>query len=93
MGITREELLHVAKIARIELSEQEIEELLPQFNEILSLLERVKSLPLSDETTIKTTENMDEFRDDRVAPFEDPDAIVEQFPRREGRLAKVPRNL
>ncbi len=93
MGISREELLHVAKVARIELSEQEIEELLPQFNEILALLERVKQLPLSDEVAIQTTENTDEFREDRVVPFEDPDSIVSQFPRKEGRLAKVPRNL
>jgi aspartyl-tRNA(Asn)/glutamyl-tRNA(Gln) amidotransferase subunit C len=93
MAITRDELIHVARIARIELSEEEIEELLPQFNEILQLFERVKTLPLTDEAKIITTDNRNEFREDAVIPFENPDDIVSQFPRKTGRLARVPRNL
>jgi len=93
MALTREELEHISKIARIALSEEEINELLPQFNEILELLERVKKLPLAEAAPIVMTENNDEFRSDTATPFEDPDAIVAQFPRRKDRYAKVPPNL
>lgn len=93
MALTREEVLRIAKIARISLSEEEIQELLPQFNRILEFLEKVRSLPLIDETTILTTENESEFREDRARSFDDPDAIVSQFPRRKGRYAEVPPNL
>ncbi len=93
MALTREELLHIAKIARIALTDEEINELLPQFNEILELLERVKQMPLTEAAPIVMTENKDEFRDDSEAPFEDPDAIVDQFPMKKDRYARVPPNL
>ncbi len=83
----------MAKIARIALTDEEMKELLPQFNEILGLLERVRELPLEDESGVIATDNRNEFKGDDAAPFEDPDAIVEQFPRRKGRYAKVPPNL
>ncbi|MDN5358248.1 MAG: Glu-tRNAGln amidotransferase subunit [Candidatus Diapherotrites archaeon] len=91
--LTREELQHIAKIARIALTEEEINELLPQFNDILRLLERVKELPLAEAQPIVMTENENEFREDASNPFEDPDAIVEQFPEKKDRYAKVPPNL
>ncbi len=93
MALTKDELLHIAKIARIALTDEEIDELLPQFNEILELLERVKQLPLTEAAPIVMTDNADEFRADAVSPFEDPDEIVAQFPRKKDRYAKVPPNL
>ncbi len=90
---TRENLEHVAKIARISLTDEEFNELLPQFEEILQLLSRVRSLPLGESSEITTTDNESEFRPDAVVAFPDPDAIVSEFPRREGRNAKVPPNL
>lgn len=91
--LTREELEHVAKIARIALSDEEIQELLPQFNSIFELLERVKTLPLGEDATIKTTENESEFREDVAQPFDDPNAIISQFPKKKERYAEVPPNL
>ncbi len=91
--LTKEELEHVAKIARIALSEEEVNELLPQFNDILQLLDRVRQLPLAEATAIVMTDNESEFREDVVERFEDSDAIVEQFPKKRGRYAEVPPNL
>jgi len=93
MALTREELLHIAKVARIALTEEEINELLPQFNEILDLLERVRQMPLTDAAPIIMTDNADEFRPDVPQGFDDPDAIVDQFPRKKDRYARVPPNL
>ncbi|NPA76945.1 MAG: aspartyl/glutamyl-tRNA amidotransferase subunit C [Candidatus Diapherotrites archaeon] len=93
MVISREDLEHIAKVARIALTEDEINELLPQFNEILELLARARELPLVDEELLSTTDAEDEFREDAAIPFSDPDAIVAQFPKKRGRYAEVPPNL
>jgi len=93
MAITRDEIQHVAKLARIALSDDEIRELSPQFDDILEFLGRVKSLPTLGEADVVSTENEGEYREDNAQPFEDPDAIVSQFPKKDGRYARVPSNL
>jgi aspartyl-tRNA(Asn)/glutamyl-tRNA(Gln) amidotransferase subunit C len=48
MAITREEVLHVAKLARLELSEEEIERLTGELSAILEAVSKVSELDLSD---------------------------------------------
>jgi aspartyl-tRNA(Asn)/glutamyl-tRNA(Gln) amidotransferase subunit C len=48
MAIDREQLLHVAHLARLELREDEIERLESQLNDILEAVSKVSELDLSD---------------------------------------------
>ncbi len=48
MAITREEVLHVARLARLELSEDEIERFQGQLSAILDAVSKVSELDLSD---------------------------------------------
>src|SRR5918995_568475 len=48
MAITREEVLHVAKLARLELTEDEIERLTGELSAILQAVSKVSQLDLSD---------------------------------------------
>ena len=48
MAIDREQLLHVAHLARLELREEEIERLEGQLNDILAAVSKVSELDLSD---------------------------------------------
>ena len=48
MAITREDVLHVAALARLELSEDEIERLTVELNDILEAVGKVSELDLSD---------------------------------------------
>ena len=48
MAIDREQLLHVAHLARLELREDEIERLEGQLNDILEAVSKVSELDLSD---------------------------------------------
>jgi len=48
MAISREDVLHVAKLASLELTEQEIERLEVQLNDILAAVGKVSELDLSD---------------------------------------------
>ncbi len=91
--ISREELRHVARIARIPLTPEEEEEFLEQFREIFDLFKRVEKIPLEKAEFVYSTPNRSELRKDEPAVFEDPDAIVGEFPKRVDRYAKVPRSL
>lgn len=48
MAITREEVLHVARLARLELAEDEVERFTEQLSAILEAVAKVSELDLSD---------------------------------------------
>ena len=48
MAITREEVLHVARLARLELTEAEVERFADQLSAILDAVSKVSELDLSD---------------------------------------------
>lgn len=48
MAITREEVLHVAKLARLELTDEEVERLTVELGAILDAVSKVAELDLSD---------------------------------------------
>jgi aspartyl-tRNA(Asn)/glutamyl-tRNA(Gln) amidotransferase subunit C len=48
MAIDREQLLHVAHLARLELRDEEVERLETQLNDILAAVSKVSELDLSD---------------------------------------------
>ena len=48
MAIAREQLLHVAQLARLELREDELERLGAQLNDILAAVSKVSELDLAD---------------------------------------------
>jgi aspartyl-tRNA(Asn)/glutamyl-tRNA(Gln) amidotransferase subunit C len=48
MAITREQVLHVARLARLEIPEGEIETLRAQLDDILAAVSKVSELDLSD---------------------------------------------
>jgi aspartyl-tRNA(Asn)/glutamyl-tRNA(Gln) amidotransferase subunit C len=47
-GITRDEVLHVARLARLELSDDEVEKFQAQLSDILAAVSRVSALDLAD---------------------------------------------
>jgi len=90
--LTEDEIRHIAYIARIQLSEEEVREFKHQFDEIFELLERVKELQLTEEEAVVVTENRSEFRDDSGESFP-PDDILRNAPRVKDRYFVVPKNL
>jgi aspartyl-tRNA(Asn)/glutamyl-tRNA(Gln) amidotransferase subunit C len=48
MAITRDEVLHVAKLARLALTEEELERFAEQLNAILEAVGKVRELDLAD---------------------------------------------
>jgi len=92
MAITREEVLHVARLARLSLSEGEADRLREQLGNILSYIRQLDALDTKDVVpTSHAVEMGTPFRDDAVRPFGDKEAILANAPDREGDFFRVPR--
>jgi aspartyl-tRNA(Asn)/glutamyl-tRNA(Gln) amidotransferase subunit C len=91
MAITREEVLHVAKLARLELSEDEIERLTGELSAILEAVSKVSELDLSDvPPTSHPLELANTWGEDEPRPSLSLDEAFANAPAREGDLFKVP---
>jgi aspartyl-tRNA(Asn)/glutamyl-tRNA(Gln) amidotransferase subunit C len=91
MAITREEVLHVAKLARLELSEDEIERLIGELSAILEAVSKVSELDLSDvPPTSHPLELVNTWGEDEPRPSLSLDEAFANAPAREGDLFKVP---
>ena len=75
--ITREEVLKLAKISRINLHESEIEGVIDQLKSVLSYAERVGEI--SGDVEIPSSKNVNVFRED-VSVRTDPRPILDQAP-------------
>ena len=92
MAITREEVLHVARLARLSLSEAEADRLREQLGNIFSYIRQLDALDTKDVVpTSHAVEMGTPFRDDTVRPFGDKEAILANAPDREGDFFRVPR--
>jgi aspartyl-tRNA(Asn)/glutamyl-tRNA(Gln) amidotransferase subunit C len=94
VSISREEVEHVAMLARLELTPQEAELFREQLSAVLERATRIQSLDLDDvpEWT-HPAELRNVLRDDIVNSEREPEAILENAPLREGALFRVPRIL
>ena len=91
MPITREEVLHVAKLARLELSDDEVERLTEQLGAILEAVSKVSELDLSDvPPTSHPLELVNAWAPDEPRPSLSLDEVFANAPAREGDLFKVP---
>jgi aspartyl-tRNA(Asn)/glutamyl-tRNA(Gln) amidotransferase subunit C len=68
-GITRDEVLHVARLARLDLSEDEVTKFQAQLSQILEAVSKVRELDLSDvPPTAHPLEIANAWEDDEPRP-------------------------
>jgi len=92
MAITREEVLHVARLARLSLQEAEAERLRGQLSAILDYVKQLDRLDTRDVApTSHAIETGTPFRDDVVEPFGDRAALLANAPDRLNDCFRVPR--
>ena len=90
-SIDREQLLHVARLARLELREDEVERLGAQLNDILAAVSKVSELDLSDvPPTSHPLDIVNVWADDVPAPCLSVEEALANAPEREGAFFKVP---
>ena len=91
MAIDREQLLHVARLARLELRDDELGRLEPQLNDILAAVSKVSELDLSDvPPTSHPLEVVNVWAADEPRPCLSVDDALANAPEREGNFFKVP---
>jgi aspartyl-tRNA(Asn)/glutamyl-tRNA(Gln) amidotransferase subunit C len=79
--IDREQVLHVAKLARLRLSDQEVERMASELSGILEHVERISELDLDDvEPTSHVIALENVFRPDEPRPSWDRDEVLESAP-------------
>lgn len=91
MTITREQVLHVAKLARLALTDEEVERLGAQLDAILEAVSKVSELDLADvPPTSHPLDLVNVLGDDEPRPSLDRDAALALAPEAEDGAFKVP---
>ena len=91
MAISTDEVLHVARLARLALTDDEIERFGAQLNAILEAVGKVAELDLADvEPTSHPLELVNVFGEDEPRPSLDPEVALGLAPERDGEFFRVP---
>lgn len=91
MALSTSEVEHVARLARLELSDEEKERFTHQLNDILQYVEKLKELNTEGvEPTAHAIPLQNIFREDQVRPSMDREAVLSNAPDREDVFFKVP---
>jgi len=91
MAISREQVEHVAHLARLGLSDEEIDRLQHQLSQILGHMQAIDQLDTSAiPPTAQVIEVTSVMRDDETRQSAPAEEILQNAPRREGAFFKVP---
>jgi aspartyl-tRNA(Asn)/glutamyl-tRNA(Gln) amidotransferase subunit C len=90
MKLSREEVLHIARLARIALTESEINRLSEQLSHLLEHFEALQQVDTTDvPPTAQSVDLQSVVRDDETAPSFPVDDVLANAPRREGNCFRV----
>jgi len=79
--IDREHVLHIAKLARLRLSDDEVEHFTGQLDSIISYVEKLESAPTEGIAPVDTVALLhDALRDDNLVPSLDQESILRNGP-------------
>jgi aspartyl-tRNA(Asn)/glutamyl-tRNA(Gln) amidotransferase subunit C len=91
MAISRDEVLHVAQLARLALTDEEVERLGGQLDAILEAVAKVSELDLSDvEPTSHPLDLVNVWGEDEPRPSLPIEEALANAPEREGNFFRVP---
>lgn len=91
MRISREEVQHVALLARLALSTEEETELVEHFDNVLSYMEKLNELNTDDvQPLAHTVEVPAPLREDQVTNQANAEALLQNAPERQTDFFKVP---
>ncbi|MBP3800795.1 MAG: Asp-tRNA(Asn)/Glu-tRNA(Gln) amidotransferase subunit GatC [Clostridia bacterium] len=92
MQVSREEILHIANLARLNLEENEIEKYIDNLEDILNFANIVNNAPVEGlDITIGANEAKNVFRKDEVEVFEDNSALLQNAPSQDQNMFKIPK--
>ena len=94
MKVSKEEILHIANLANLNLEEKEIDSYILNLQEILNFANIVNNAPVENlDITIGTNEEKNKFRKDEIKIFEDTESLLQNAPEKEQNMFKIPKVL
>ena len=92
MNVSKEELLHIAKLANLNLKDEEVDNYLANLQDVLNFANVVNNAAVEGlGETIAANDNCNVFRKDEVVNFEDKEALLANAPEQERNMFKIPK--
>ena len=92
MQVEKEEILHIANLACLNIKDDEIDEYRKNLQDILNFANVVKSIDTDNiSETIGSTTNVNVLREDEVIEFENKELLLENAPESELNMFKIPK--
>jgi len=94
MKVSKEEILHIADLANLNLEEEKIDSYLLNLQEILNFANIVNKENVENlDITIGANEAKNVFRKDEIQNFEDNKALMQNAPEQDQNMFKIPKVL
>ncbi len=94
MTVSKEELLHIVKLAHIKINDDEIDTYLKNLDDILDFADIINKADTNGlDVTIGANENYNVFRKDEIKEFDDHDALFANSKEVERGMYKIPKVL
>ena len=92
MQVSKEEILHIANLAHLNLEEDEIDSYILHLQDILNFANIVNKAPTEGlEETLGSSEKCNVFRKDEIVEFENKEGLLENAPEKEQNMFKIPK--
>lgn len=92
MKVTREELVHIAKLANLKLKDEEIDSYLASMQDMLNFADIINKAPTEGlKETIGANNNYNVFRKDEIVKFEDNESLLSNAPEQEQNMFRIPK--
>lgn len=92
MAISEEEVLHIAKLANLNLSKEEIEKYTDDMTEILGFANMINSVNTDNVSeTIAANEKYNVFRKDEIVQTVDKDVLLQNAPSKDDGMFIIPK--
>lgn len=91
-NVSKEELLHIANLASLNIKEEEIDSYLANLQDILNFANIVNKAPIDGlGETIGANDSFNVFRKDEIKEFKDKDLLLSNAPEKERNMFQIPR--
>lgn len=90
--VSKEDLLHIVKLADLKIKDEEVDKYLENLQEILNFADVINNADVSNlDITIGAYENTNVFRKDEVKEFGDLKALLQNAPEQDQNMFKIPK--
>ncbi len=94
MKVSKEEILHIANLAHLEIEENELEQYMLNLQDILNFANIVNNAPVEGvDVTIGANESKNVFRKDEAKAFDNIEGLLQNAPEQDRHMFKIPKVL